>query len=296
MAPEVRKVETEVARIARAQHGVVTRGQLLGAGISDDQIKHRMRIGALRRVHRGVYRLGHEAPSLEASYLAAVLAAGTGALLGGRAAAHLFGLIRRAAPPEVTTPTERRLEGVLTTRSVRLDPRDATTWRGIPVTTVARTLVDLAAELDEAELAGPATRPGCATARRRSRSRRCSRGGPTRRARPSCGGLRGEVHVTLSKLERRFLELLRQAGLVLPVTNRPAGGGGSTAAGPSSGSPLSSTGIATTTRGTRGSRTGGASARPAPAGTSSAATPQATSSSIRGSWSGEPMTPPERGR
>jgi hypothetical protein len=49
-----------------------------------------------------------------------------------------------AAPPEVTAPTERRVTGVRTRRSRRMDPRGATTWRGIPVTTLPRTLVDLA--------------------------------------------------------------------------------------------------------------------------------------------------------
>ena len=54
--------------------------------------------GALLPVHRGVYRVGHRAPSVEARYLAAVLACGEGALLSGRAAAHLYGLLKGPAP------------------------------------------------------------------------------------------------------------------------------------------------------------------------------------------------------
>ena len=64
-----------------------------------------LRRGDLIRVHRGVYRVGHRAPSIEATYLAAVLAAGEGALLSGRAAAHLLGLVKGQAPaPEVIAP------------------------------------------------------------------------------------------------------------------------------------------------------------------------------------------------
>jgi predicted transcriptional regulator of viral defense system len=73
---------------------VVTRAQLLSAGLSNKEIAARVRKGGLVRVHRGVYRVGHLAPSIEATYLAAVLAAGEGALLSGRAAAHLLGLVK----------------------------------------------------------------------------------------------------------------------------------------------------------------------------------------------------------
>src|SRR5919205_1149430 len=78
------------------------------------------------------------------TYLAAVRACGEGALLAGRAAGHLLGALRGSPPrPEVIAPTKRRIAGVTTRRYRHLDPRDATTWRAIPVTAVARTLVDL---------------------------------------------------------------------------------------------------------------------------------------------------------
>ena len=58
-----------------------------------------------------------------------------GAVLSGMAAGRLLGILKRAAPPpEVLTPTERRIEGVITRRARRIDRRDATTWRGIPMT------------------------------------------------------------------------------------------------------------------------------------------------------------------
>jgi Transcriptional regulator, AbiEi antitoxin len=85
-----------------AAHGVVTRAQLLRAGVTEAAIEQRLRIGALLREHRGVYRVGHRAPSLEARYLAAVWACGEGALSRRTT---------RDSGPRVTytaTPTGRR--------------------------------------------------------------------------------------------------------------------------------------------------------------------------------------------
>src|SRR5215211_4009354 len=113
MDAEDRTVERTLASLASAAHGLVTRAQLLQHGVSRTEIAHRLAKGQLLRVHRGVYRVGHEAPSIEASYLAAVLASGPRSLLSGPAAAHLYGLVRGRPPaPEVTAPTERRLPGV----------------------------------------------------------------------------------------------------------------------------------------------------------------------------------------
>jgi hypothetical protein len=213
-------------RIGSVGHGVVTRGQLLNAGLTRKEIAARVRKGALIRVHRGVYRVGHRAPSIEATYLAAVLAAGEGALLCGRAAAHLLGLVKGTAPPpEVITRTERRIEGIQTHRARSLNARDATTARGIPVTTVPRTLVDIAAELSAEEAARACHEAGVRYGTTPKSveavlARRPSSPGATRLRRV----LNGDVHVTLSTLEAHFLELLRNAGLPLPRTNKPAGG------------------------------------------------------------------------
>ena len=220
-------MEQTLARIAGASHGVVTRRQLVDAGVSVEEIKQRLGSGALLREHRGVYRVGHRAPSREATYLAAVLACGDGALLSGRAAAHLLGaLVGPAPPPEVTAPTERRVRGVITRRSrADPDPRDRTTWLGIPVTSVPRTLVDLAAVMEIGDLARACHEAGVryrttpadveAVLARRPNSRGAAK---LRRI------LHGDVRVTLSTLEARFLRRLREAGLVLPQTNRLAGG------------------------------------------------------------------------
>ena len=154
--------------------------------------------------------------------MAAVKACGEGAVLSGRAAAYLLGLVKgRPPPPEVTAPTERRVAGIKTHRAAV----DAITWRGIPVTTVARTLVDIAADVSEYELGKACHEAGV-------------RHGTTPNevefllaCRPNCRGasklrriVGGDAKISLSRLESRFIELLRDEGLPLPVTNRPAGG------------------------------------------------------------------------
>jgi very-short-patch-repair endonuclease len=196
------------------------------AGLTPEAIKQRVRRGTLLREHRGVYRLGHRAPSLEARYLAAVWACGERAVLSGRAAARLLGLIKCRPPlPEVTAPTERRVEGVITHRSLRMGPRDSMLWNGIPVTTVARTLVDIAGDTPADELAQACHEAGV-------KYRTTPRDVDAVLARwlgaPGARKLRrimsGDERVTLSKLESGFLRRLRQARLPLPRTNRPAGG------------------------------------------------------------------------
>jgi very-short-patch-repair endonuclease len=221
-----RTVEQELARLGSAGHGVVTRAQLLSAGVTRREIAARVQSGYLLREHRGVYRVGHRASSTKARYLAAVLAAGEGALLSGRAAAHLLGMLKGTAPaPEVTARTQRSIEGVITHRSRRLDPRDATVFKGIPVTTVPRTLVDIAADLSLDDLARACHEAGV---RYRTTPAQVEAVLGRRPNNPGAKKLRrilhGDVQVTLSKLEAHFLELLRNAGLPLPVTNRPAGG------------------------------------------------------------------------
>jgi hypothetical protein len=218
VAPKVSTVEKVLARLAARSHGVVTRAQLLAAGVTSDEIKQRLETGALLREHRGVYRVGHRAPSVEARYLAAVLACGERAVLSGRAAAHLWGILKGAAPPpEVTAPAERRVRGVTTRRSRRVE---ATVWRGVPITTVPRTLADLAAHLSLDALARACHEAGVrfGTTPQQVEAVMGRRGAKQLRA-----VLRGDAKVTLSTLERAFLGRLRDAGLPLPNTNRPAG-------------------------------------------------------------------------
>jgi very-short-patch-repair endonuclease len=204
----------------------VRRRELLEIGVTPGQIKQRLRTGALFREFPGIYRVGHRAPSVEATYLAAVWACGEGALLGGRAAAHLLGLIRGGPPPpEVITPTERRIDGIITRCSRQINPKDRMTWHAIPVTSVPRTLVDLAAVLTAFELGRACHEAGI---RHRVTPRQVE-AVLTRRPNSTGAGklkaiLRGDIRISLSRLETRFLELLRRERLALPRTNRPAGG------------------------------------------------------------------------
>jgi very-short-patch-repair endonuclease len=155
--------------------------------------------------------------------MAAVKAAGEGGVLSGLAAAHLFGLIRGTAPPpEVSARTSRKIKGVRTRRR-HLHRRDKTVWRGIPTTTLPRTVIDLSSMLSLDALAAAFHE---ASVRHRLRpeqvearvTERLAGAEKLRRV------LRGDAHVTLSELERIFNRLLRGDGLDLPETNRPAGG------------------------------------------------------------------------
>lgn len=142
-----------VWQLAARQDGLVTTRQLLDCGHSDDQIRHWQDAGRIHRVHRGVYALGHPGLSLRAERRAALLALGSGAALTHLTAAHLHGLIRR--PPDlvdVAPVRSVRPRHGLRVRDVRVPERDLTEVDGLRCTTVARTLVDLAGEVDPAEL------------------------------------------------------------------------------------------------------------------------------------------------
>ncbi len=209
--------------MAARSHGVVRRGQLLAAGITGDEITHRLSLGALLREHRGVYLVGHRAPSVEARYLAAVWACGDGAVLSGRAAAHLWGILKGPAPPpEVTAPGEHRIPGVTTHRARSIE---RTTHRAIPITTVPRTLVDLAAHLSLDDLARACHEAGVKYDTTPHQVDAVLTKHPkTKGAANLREILHGDVHVTLSKLEREFLARLEEADLPRPITNRRAHG------------------------------------------------------------------------
>jgi hypothetical protein len=121
--------------------------------------------------------------------------------------------------------TERRIPGIRTRRCRRPDPRDAITVRDIRVTSVPRTLVDLAAVLGVHELARACHEAGV---RYRTTPKEVEAVLARRYNSPGARNLRlvmrGDVPATLSRLERAFLRLLREAGLPRPVVNRAAGG------------------------------------------------------------------------
>lgn len=122
-------------------------------GLSHNGIAQRVKRGVLHRRYRGVYSIGHAALSREAEFHAAVLAAGEGAALSREACAELLQVRRyRASVISVVTPRRCVVPGVEVHHSRRLGPLDVVTFHGIPVTNVARLLVDLTEILIAEEL------------------------------------------------------------------------------------------------------------------------------------------------
>jgi hypothetical protein len=225
MAPQDATVEARIARIASSAWGIVTWKEMRAAAITPAQIKNRIAKGGLIREYPEVYRAGHCAPSAEATYMAAVKAGGEGAGLCDLPAAYLWGLVRRrkAPPPVVVTKTTRKIRGL---RSRRSRHRELTTFKGIPVTTVASTLVDLAAILEDDALARACHEAGVkygttpahvkTVLKRRPRSKGAAK---LKRI------MSGDTKAMLSALEKRFPQRLTEAGLPLPdEMNRVADG------------------------------------------------------------------------
>jgi very-short-patch-repair endonuclease len=148
--------DLEIAALADAQYGVVSRAQLLHAGLTRNEIDHRVAAQRLRCVHRGVYAVGHSVLRVEGRWMAAVLACGEGAVLSHQTAAAVWDLRRVGSGAiHVTVPGDpgrKKREGIRLHRSVTLTPTDTTQVRGLPVTTPARTTIDLARTLNEHEL------------------------------------------------------------------------------------------------------------------------------------------------
>jgi very-short-patch-repair endonuclease len=133
--------ERHLARLGAAQDGVVRLDQLAALGLSADGRRTRIDQRRLIPLHRGVYAVGHDDLTERGRFRAFVWAAGEGALLGDLAAARLLGLWERPVrKPTVVVPLHRRprLDGARRGRA------EATHVRGIPCTSVAQTLVDLA--------------------------------------------------------------------------------------------------------------------------------------------------------
>jgi Transcriptional regulator, AbiEi antitoxin/Protein of unknown function (DUF559) len=144
-----------MAALAARQHGVVSRGQLRQVGMSDTAISRAAEIGRLHPVFRSVYAVGHQPRSERTRLMAAVLACGKGGLVSHRSAAALLGLIDEGpAVIDIIAPPSRgrKIDGIYLHR-VRPPRREETgTIHGIPCTSPARTLVDLAGVVGERTL------------------------------------------------------------------------------------------------------------------------------------------------
>jgi very-short-patch-repair endonuclease len=227
----VKNIDRAIAGLASKQRGVVRRGQLLDVGISSAAINRRVRSGRLHPVHRGVYLVGHSAPVSGARELAAVLACGPAAVVSHLSAAHLLKLLPYPAKPrpvDVTVQSRERARraGIRVHCVESLDGRDTRTLQGIPITTPARTLLDLATALPpyllERAIAEAEVR---LLARRRDLVDQLdrNRGRPGTRALRSLLELEGGPAFTRSEAERRLLSLVRAAALSLPQANARLG-------------------------------------------------------------------------
>jgi very-short-patch-repair endonuclease len=139
-----------ISALAGRQHGVVARAQLIAADIGARAIDLRLRSGRLHPLHRGVYAVGHQVVSLRGRWMAATLA--TGGVLSHRSAGALWGLRPFNGRIEITVPWDKtQRPGLLLHRAV-LAPDEITARDGIPVTTPARTQLDLAGVLQKHQL------------------------------------------------------------------------------------------------------------------------------------------------
>lgn len=141
--------------LAARQHGVVERKQLRALGFKDPAIAYRVRAARLHRIHRGVYAVGHPVLEARGHWMAAVLACGPTAALSHASAAALWQLRASAgAKIDVTVRTSggRDRPGIRIHRCPSARPDETTIHDGIPVTTTARTLLDLAATLPRRQL------------------------------------------------------------------------------------------------------------------------------------------------
>jgi Transcriptional regulator, AbiEi antitoxin len=169
-----------IQRLAADQHGIVTRAQLLNAGVGSKHVDRWVQAGRLIRVHQGIYALGHIPPSPHARTMAAVLACGPGAALSHRSAARLWGLIRYSGPIEITAPTKRTRPGLIVHRHALTDADLAHTLSPAALTRAVNearlnrhlSLDDLPAKLRRGQTARPTRSTGDQRDRRRLRSRR----------------------------------------------------------------------------------------------------------------------------
>jgi hypothetical protein len=209
-----------------AQHGVVTRAQLRALGLEESAIDRRVAAGRLHRVHRGVYAVGHRVLNGNGHSMAAVLACGRGAALSHVSAAALWDL-RRGAPTriDVTVPTAggRAHRPIRVHRVATLKADEVTVKDAIPVTSPARTILDLAATLQEAHLENVLNRmeflaladyPGLADLARAHPGHR-----GTHKLLKTIDRYDAETNLTKSGLEILFRQICKDHGLPEPAVN-----------------------------------------------------------------------------
>ena len=217
------RTHARLSALAARQHGVVSHRQLHTLGYGKDAIFHQARAGRLIRIHRGVYAVGHARLTAHGHSLAAVMACGPEALLSHRSAAWLWDLFPTCpSTPEVTVPTRGHRKRSLRLHSApSLTPADRAIREHIPVTSLPRTLLDLAAvvprrlerALEQAERLGLFDLAAIDSLLARVPGHRGVR--PLR----SALAVHRPTAFTRSELERMFLGLVRKASLPTPSVN-----------------------------------------------------------------------------
>jgi very-short-patch-repair endonuclease/predicted transcriptional regulator of viral defense system len=219
-------VDRAAAELAIRQYGVISRSQLVALGLSDRAIARRVAAGRLHRLHHGVYAVGHTVLGPRGRWIAAVLACGPGAVLSHAAAGALWELrASEATIVDVTVPGSggrQPRKGIRIHRARSLDGQ-TTTKDGIPVTTPARTILDLAAKLDGRPLerlldqAENVRLTDAASLDALARAHTGHKGAAKLRA--TLRDHEPGTTLTKSQLEERFLALCRGAGLPRPRVN-----------------------------------------------------------------------------
>jgi very-short-patch-repair endonuclease/predicted transcriptional regulator of viral defense system len=222
-------VDRRIRALAERQHGVVARWHLLALRLSPWAIRSLVDRGLLIPLYAGVYAVGHRVLTPRGHLLAAVLACGPAAVLSHKSAGSLWGLLNTGqtrVDVTVATTSRRPRKGIRVHRTRQLHPEDVAIHDRIPVTSVARTVVDLAGVLrpqQELEVIEQADRAGILdwAGLQRTLERRPSQKG-TRYLRRVVADYAG-APATRSHLERRFLTLIRKAGLPEPLLNAQIG-------------------------------------------------------------------------
>jgi very-short-patch-repair endonuclease/predicted transcriptional regulator of viral defense system len=218
--------DTVIAELAARQHGVVSLTQLKALGMTASGARKRAANGRLHRIHRGVYAVGHPRLTKHGRWLADVMAYGPRALLSHRSGAGLWNVRadnRARTDVSVPGPSARSRPGIEVHRSVTLTPADATIVDGIPCTTLARTLLDLAEvvsprslerAIEQAEVLRLFDLRAVEEVLARANGRRGAA-----KLRAVLAGLE-EPALTDTEVEERFLALCRAASLPSPEVNQ----------------------------------------------------------------------------
>ncbi|MGZ6674989.1 MAG: type IV toxin-antitoxin system AbiEi family antitoxin domain-containing protein [Solirubrobacteraceae bacterium] len=211
------------SRLAERQFGVLSGAQLRALGLGRGAVEKAVRAGRLHRVHHGVYAMGHTVLRPEGHRLAAVLACGPDAVLSHRsAAAHWELLATSQVRIDVTAPRSRQgVPGIRLHSSRSLDAKDTTSHERIPITTVHRTLLDLAATARDGQLENAlAQAMHLQLYDQRAIDDVIARSSGHRGTGILAEATKQEPQITKGMWEIRMLALVRRAGLPEPITNR----------------------------------------------------------------------------